>query len=168
MLLTNVDVYQNNIFIDEDWHARLADFGLAGWSDATLATSTSNHAGSARWMAPELHTLDIFRRTKFSDVYAFACVSVEVSCFTDRSQSLTRFFFQIYSGKYPFYDILRDVTVIWKVTQGGRPQRPTNERDRTMSNELWDLVEMCWKQEPQERPQMGDVVDKMVQMSLVS
>jgi serine/threonine protein kinase len=73
--------YQNNVFIDEHWQARLADFGLAGWADATMATSTSNHAGSARWMAPELHAVEPspFCRTKLSDVYAFACISVEVS-----------------------------------------------------------------------------------------
>jgi serine/threonine protein kinase len=79
-LLTNVVAYQNNILISEDWHACLADFGLAGWADATLATSTSNHAGLVRWMAPELHMLKTFCRTKLSNVYAFACVSVEVSC----------------------------------------------------------------------------------------
>ena len=72
---TNALVCQDNVFIDKDWHAQLADFGLAGWADVT---STSNHAGSVRWMAPELHTSEIFRRTKLSDVYAFACVFVEV------------------------------------------------------------------------------------------
>lgn len=77
---TNVKVYQNNVLIDQDRHARLADFGLAGWADATQATSTTNHAGSVRWMAPELHVLERFRRTEVSDVYAFACVSVEVGC----------------------------------------------------------------------------------------
>jgi serine/threonine protein kinase len=77
----DVNAYQNNVFIDEHWHARLADFGLAGWADATMATSTSNHAGSVRWMAPELHAVEPspFCRTKRSDVYAFACISVEVS-----------------------------------------------------------------------------------------
>ena len=52
--------------------------------------------------------------------------------------------------------------------QGERPGRPTLSVDRTMSNELWDLVNACWKQDPSERPQMIDVVDLMVQMSMVS
>jgi hypothetical protein len=61
----------------------LADFGLAGFADATLVTHTSNNAGSIRWMAPELHNPEIFdlkqlRRTAESDVYALACVALEV------------------------------------------------------------------------------------------
>ena len=62
---------------------RLADFGLSGFADATLVTHTSNNAGSIRWMAPELHIPEIFdlkelRRTAASDVYALACVALEV------------------------------------------------------------------------------------------
>jgi serine/threonine protein kinase len=77
---TNAPVCQNNVFIDENWNARLADFGLACWADATLSTSTSNHVSSVRWMAPELfHPSDAFCRTTLSDVYAFACVAIEVA-----------------------------------------------------------------------------------------
>jgi len=70
---------QANIFIDDDWHVRIADFGLAGWADSTLATSSTGVAGSVRWTAPELYTSEISRRTTASDVYAFACVCLEVS-----------------------------------------------------------------------------------------
>jgi len=47
-------------------------------------TNTSHNAGSIRWMAPELHNPEMFdltelRRTAASDVYAFACVTLEVS-----------------------------------------------------------------------------------------
>lgn len=74
---------QSNIFIDEDWHVRLADFGLAGWASSTLKSS-SNYGGSVRWMAPELHDYEgsgtgEFCRTTASDTYAFACVCIEVS-----------------------------------------------------------------------------------------
>ncbi|KIM72666.1 hypothetical protein PILCRDRAFT_829625 [Piloderma croceum F 1598] len=101
------DLKGNHVLIDQDRHACLADFGLTGWADATQATSTSNHA-------------------EVSDVYAFACVSVES-----------------YTGKYPFYDIPRDPTVILKVMQGERLGRPACSIDRIMSNELWGLVNAC-------------------------
>jgi len=139
------DLKGNNIFIDEGWHARLADFGLAGWADGTLANTTSNHGGSIRWMAPELHTSETFCRAKLSDVYAFACVAIEC-----------------YTGKYPFYDIPRDATVILKVIQGGRPKRPASGTDKAMSDAVWDLVGLCWKQNPSERPQMVDVVAQLL------
>jgi hypothetical protein len=76
--------------------------------------------------------------------------------------------FQSYTGKYPFFDIPIDPTVILKVMHGERPGRPACSVDRIMSDELWDLVNACWKQDPSERPQMVDVVDKMVRMSMVS
>lgn len=65
------------------WNIRLADFGLAKFTDTTLATETSNHNGSVRWMAPELHLpeecdLERYQRTTQSDIYAFACVCLEV------------------------------------------------------------------------------------------
>ncbi|KAJ7504391.1 kinase-like domain-containing protein [Mycena galericulata] len=77
------DLRGSNILVDDDWHACLADFGLAVFSDATAATHTSHHGGSVRWMSPELHYpqscgLETFKRTFASDVYSFACVCVEV------------------------------------------------------------------------------------------
>ncbi|KAJ7765418.1 kinase-like domain-containing protein [Mycena maculata] len=77
------DLRGSNILVDDDWHACLADFGLAVFSDATVATQTSHHGGSVRWMSPELHYpqscgLDTFKRTFASDVYSFAFVCIEV------------------------------------------------------------------------------------------
>jgi serine/threonine protein kinase len=66
---------QGNILIDDGEHAQLADFGLANVTDATLGTQH----GSSRWMAPELLNYQLeFKRTEASDVYAFACLCIEV------------------------------------------------------------------------------------------
>jgi serine/threonine protein kinase len=77
---------QGNVLIDDGEHARLADFGLAIVTDATLGTTstTSTQAGSVRWMAPELYDpeLESKKRTKASDVYAFACLCIEVMFLT--------------------------------------------------------------------------------------
>jgi serine/threonine protein kinase len=67
--------YQANILIDSDRRPRIADFGLAEVADATAVSI--NQCGSVRWMAPEL--LETFQRTLATDVYAFACVCLEVS-----------------------------------------------------------------------------------------
>ncbi|KAJ7620606.1 kinase-like domain-containing protein [Mycena polygramma] len=75
------DLRGANILINEDWSACLADFGLSAFSDAT-ASMTTNRAGSLYWMAPELLDPERFgnkfSRTPASDVYAFACVCLEV------------------------------------------------------------------------------------------
>jgi hypothetical protein len=58
-------------------------------------------------------------------------------------------------------DVRRDCTVIAWVMQKKRPNRPTANMGRTFLNELWNLVEACWEQEPSERPDMVDVVQTM-------
>jgi serine/threonine protein kinase len=70
---------QGNVLIDDREHAQLADFGLATVTDATRGATSTTQRGSLRWMAPELldHELE-FKRTKASDVYAFACLCIEV------------------------------------------------------------------------------------------
>lgn len=74
---------QANIFIDDHWGVRIADFGLAIFSEATLTAHTLNGKGTMRWMGPELHFpekfgLDICTQTYATDVYALACTFVEV------------------------------------------------------------------------------------------
>lgn len=70
-----------NILLDDQGHVRLADFGLTVFADGPLAPTT--RGGSTRWMAPELLDpnscgLELFQRTFASDIYAFACVCLEV------------------------------------------------------------------------------------------
>ncbi|KAJ7224780.1 kinase-like domain-containing protein [Mycena rebaudengoi] len=76
------DLRGANILITQDWSACLTDFGLTTFTDTTAATTTSHRAGTIRWMAPELIEPDRFglpfRRTSETDVYAFACVCLEV------------------------------------------------------------------------------------------
>ena len=75
--------YQGNILVNDTGHAVLADFGLAVFADANISTSHRHSLGSLRWMAPELLDPKSFglrqcRKTHASDVYAFACVCLEV------------------------------------------------------------------------------------------
>ncbi|KAJ7721125.1 kinase-like domain-containing protein [Mycena metata] len=76
------DLRGANILINQDWSACLADFGLSGFSDATANQTSSKRAGSIYWMAPQLLAPEQFKtrftRTPASDVYAFACVCLEV------------------------------------------------------------------------------------------
>ncbi|KAJ8079540.1 hypothetical protein PM082_011127 [Marasmius tenuissimus] len=151
------DLRGSNILVDDEWHARLADFGLAVFSDATVGTNSSHNAGSVRWMAPELHHpqsfgLKYFRRTFASDVYSFACVCVE-----------------LYSGKPPFAEIPHDPAALLQVMAGKRPRKPTcpatlsagSETGPIMPEYLWELVQICWSQDRAERPCMTKVISIM-------
>ncbi|KAJ6479207.1 kinase-like domain-containing protein [Mycena vitilis] len=134
-----------NILIQEDWSACLADFGLSAFSDAT-ASVTSNRAGSTYWMAPELLAPERFggssSRTPASDVYAFACVCIE-----------------LYTGRPPWGNIA-EVVVLWKVHNGERPERPSNSP--AMSDALWQHVSAYWAENPATRPATHVVLQDMV------
>lgn len=78
---------QPNILINEDGEPRISDFGLARLFDSngsSLGQTSFKGQGSVWWQAPELLYPTKFNGiepglTTKSDVYAFACVSFEVS-----------------------------------------------------------------------------------------
>ncbi|KAJ7577050.1 kinase-like domain-containing protein [Mycena floridula] len=88
------DLRGSNILINDRWEACLTDFGLTVFNDATVAVTgtSSRREGSVRWCAPELFVPETFglgrhRLTSETDIYAFACVVVELV----QSQSRTAF-----------------------------------------------------------------------------
>ncbi|THV05537.1 kinase-like protein [Dendrothele bispora CBS 962.96] len=144
------DLRGSNILVDEEWHARLADFGLAVFSDVTITTHNSHHGGSIRWMAPELHHpqafgLKHFRRTFQTDVYSFACLCIE-----------------LYTGKPPFAELPHDPAAMLRVLAGERPARPTDAMGRIMTDYLWDIIQQCWRQDFTERPTIANVIEMMM------
>ena len=65
---------------------------------------------------------------------------------------------KIYTGHIPFH-IARDSTVIMKVLGGSRPPRPADAS--LLSDEIWKVIEMCWNQEPQDRPSAESVLEHL-------
>ncbi|KAJ7185721.1 kinase-like domain-containing protein, partial [Mycena filopes] len=148
------DLRGSNILVDDEFHACLADFGLAVFADATAATRTSHHGGSVRWMGPELHYpqscgLETFQRTFASDVYSFASVCVE-----------------LYTEKPPFSDISNDAAVMLRIVAKERPARPCNtDGQNLMSDAMWDIIQQCWSHNPSARPSMASVVERMLEVN---
>ncbi|KAJ7468639.1 kinase-like domain-containing protein [Mycena latifolia] len=150
MNVVHGDLRGTNILVSDDWHVFLADFGLATIADTAsttsgVLTSTSHHAGSARWLAPELiqptsFGCDKFQRTPASDVYAFACVCLE-----------------LHTGRPPFFGVSPDVAALLKVIAGERPARP----DAFMSDGLWGLVAAAWAQNFRSRPNIKAIIRHM-------
>jgi hypothetical protein len=59
----------------------------------------------------------------------------------------------MYTEKMPFPD-KHDVAVILAVLKGERPERPLR-----VSDNLWNITELCWAQEPKDRPDMKKLLD---------
>jgi len=137
------DLKGANVLVDKAGNACLADFGLLTIiSDPSNIFSSSSHAqgGTARWMGPELIDPQRFglkdsRPTKSSDCYALGMVTYEVI-----------------SGNPPFHQY-GNWTVFIKVVSGERPTRGVGFTDS-----LWEMLELCWTPQPNDRPSIEDVL----------
>ncbi|KAJ7815920.1 kinase-like domain-containing protein [Mycena leptocephala] len=137
--LVHGDLKAINVLVTQSGRAVLADFGLASVADSKvlLSTSSGKRGGTVRWHAPELF---LEGRTSFaSDVYAFSCVCYE-----------------IFTGDLPFCDLPKDSAVMFKVIEGQRPRRSLS-----IPNDVWDLMEECWKEDPAARPSAKRIVSRL-------
>jgi hypothetical protein len=97
-----------------------------------------------RWMSPELFDSEGHRRTKYSDCYALGMVIYEV---------LTR--------RVPFYRYT-DFAIVGRVIKGERPERPQESEGAVgFTDAVWEVLELCWKSLPRERPSIEDVLKCM-------
>ena len=96
-------------------------------------------------MSPELFDppkpgLKEGRRTKYSDCYALGMVMYEVL-----------------TGHAPFPDC-GILAVVTKVSKGERPRRPRDAERTWFKDDIWNLLERCWKRNPEHRPNIADVL----------
>jgi len=144
-----------NILIDQRGHPRLTDFGLITIiSDPTYPTTptASANAGTARWTSPELLDPGLFgfknsRPTKESDCYALGMVIYEVL-----------------SGKSPLR-LCEDHVVSQKIIDGMRPGRPGGLKRAWFTDDLWEMLELCWSSQPKSRPTTEAVLECLERVS---
>ena len=126
-----------NIMIDKNKRAVLADFSLITLvPDQKTFLSTCLAGGTAPWMSPELLDPESFklkksRPTRESDCYALGMVVYE-----------------ILSGQAPYSP---SCAPLLEILRGVRPERPQGAQGAWFTDEIWGMLELCWKHEPSER-----------------
>ena len=127
------DLKSANILLSFGMFAKVCDFGTA----RTLAkTAMTTQKGTYRWMAPEIVKGIEANINKMCDVFSYGMV-----------------LYEIYARKIPYDDIPTDPLVGMAMLQGKHPPIPA-----TLPPFLHPLLEACWKDEPNERPQFEDIV----------
>jgi serine/threonine protein kinase len=134
------DLKSGNLLVDEDWHIKVSDFGLAR---TKCAEGARTQVGTYAWMAPEV--LEQRPYDERADVYSFAIVLWEL---------LTR--------QEPFKG-LNPMQIMRACDRGARPPLPPEPRDCPAA--FTALMERCWAKEPEARPSFRDALVALVAMS---
>ena len=117
---------------------KICDFGIA----CDVRTHMTTNRGSANWMAPE-----VFKSVPYSEKCDTFSFGVTV--------------WEIFSRKRPFANVGNNpYAIMWAVSDGKRPPLFQN-----CPPALEELLERCWHQEPDQRPSMRAVEERLEQMA---
>uniref|UniRef100_A0A8C6SGV3 Guanylate cyclase n=1 Tax=Neogobius melanostomus TaxID=47308 RepID=A0A8C6SGV3_9GOBI len=144
----------SNCVVDSRFVLKITDYGLSSFR--TSSENDDSHALYAKklWTAPELLIYDRHppQGTQKGDVYSFGIILQEIA---------------LRNG--PFYvegmDLSPKGTIVQKVRNGQKPFfRPTTDT-RCHSEELTILMEGCWAEDQQERPDFGHIKIYMAKLN---
>ncbi|KZO99054.1 kinase-like protein [Calocera viscosa TUFC12733] len=145
---------KRNVLVRTSGEACLADFGLSCLTLEVDTSESSVNRGNPRWMAPEQLSPEeygiarIASVTPASDIYSFGmCL------------------YEIYTDQVPFYQLRNLWYVPIKVMENERPSRPGQEvTERGLSDDIWALMQDCWKGAWKERPTATDVCQRLTRL----
>ncbi|XP_023581863.1 receptor-interacting serine/threonine-protein kinase 2 [Trichechus manatus latirostris] len=140
--LLHHDLKTQNILLDNEFHVKIADFGLSKWRMMSLSQSRSSisapEGGTIIYMPPENYEPGQKSRASVKhDIYSYAVITWEVL-----------------SRKQPFEEVTNPLQIMYSVSQGHRPD--TNEEslpfDIPHRALMISLIKSGWAQNPDERP----------------
>ncbi len=132
------DLKSLNILIDENWVAKVSDFGLSRFKAPTVSEKMTGQAGTYHWMAPEV--INSQHYTEKADIYSFGIIMWEVSF-----RSIP-------------YDGMQPVQIVAAVLgRRERPRIPPGTPKR-----LAVLIQECWQHNPSLRPSFDEIFDRLV------
>ena len=65
---------------------------------------------------------------------------------------------QVLCGRYPYREIPTDILAVHAITEGFRPNKPEAAKELGFNDELWNTVELCWLEDRNARPGVGDIL----------
>ncbi|XP_025250831.1 receptor-interacting serine/threonine-protein kinase 2 isoform X3 [Papio anubis] len=140
--LLHHDLKTQNILLDNEFHVKIADFGLSKWRMMSLSQSRSSKSapegGTIIYMPPENYEPGQKSRASIKhDIYSYAVITWEVL-----------------SRKQPFEDVTNPLQIMYSVSQGHRPviNEETLPYDIPHRAHMISLIESGWAQNPDERP----------------
>ncbi|CAJ2648632.1 unnamed protein product [Trifolium pratense] len=131
------DLKPENVLIDEDFHLKLADFGIA--CEESICDLLADDPGTYRWMAPEMIKRKSYGRKV--DVYSFGLI-----------------LWEMLTGTIPYEDMNPIQAAFAVVNKKLRPIIPPD-----CPPAMRALIEQCWSLQPDKRPDFWQIVKVLEQ-----
>lgn len=166
------------MLISESGEPLICDFGVSrmiilsqsiNGQAIQIQQNSSTLRGTSRWMSPELLMPpdDVPpSHSKASDVWAFG-MSSYVSFFLTKefeygSDYVSTLHKELLTKKRPYHLLNSDPPVIYAIVHGVLPKKDMCSRDwPSQYHETWKLCEECWLKDPQTRPTMATILERL-------
>ncbi|XP_031446826.1 receptor-interacting serine/threonine-protein kinase 2 [Phasianus colchicus] len=140
--LLHHDLKTQNILLDDEFHVKIADFGMSKWRVISMSQSRSEtslpEGGTIVYMPPEDYNPSQKTRASVKhDIYSFAIIIWEVM-----------------SRKHPFEEVINPLQIMYSVSQGQRLDLSETSLSMDIPHRalVVRLIESGWAQNPDERP----------------
>uniref|UniRef100_A0A8C9D9U4 Receptor-interacting serine/threonine-protein kinase 1 n=3 Tax=Panthera TaxID=9688 RepID=A0A8C9D9U4_PANLE len=148
------DLKPENILVDDDFHIKIADLGVASFKTWSKLTKEENNeqrkmnnsapeknGGTLCYMAPE-HLNDINAKpSEKSDVYSFGIV-----------------LWAIFANKEPYENAICEQQLIICIKSGNRPN--VEDIIEYCPEEIISIMKQCWEADPEVRPTFAGIEEK--------
>ncbi|KFW05819.1 Receptor-interacting serine/threonine-protein kinase 2, partial [Eurypyga helias] len=140
--LLHHDLKTQNILLDDEFHVKIADFGMSKWRVISMSQSRSEtslpEGGTIIYMPPEDYNPSQKTRASVKhDIYSYAIIMWEVM-----------------SRKQPFEEVINPLQIMYSVSQGQRLDLSEESLSMDIPHRelIIRLIESGWAQDPDERP----------------
>ncbi|XP_062460538.1 receptor-interacting serine/threonine-protein kinase 2 isoform X2 [Pezoporus occidentalis] len=140
--LLHHDLKTQNILLDDEFHVKIADFGMSKWRVISMSQSRSEtslpEGGTIIYMPPEDYNPGQKTRASVKhDIYSYAIIMWEVM-----------------SRKQPFEEVINPLQIMYSVSQGQRLDLSEESLSMDIPHRviIIKLIESGWAQNPDERP----------------
>ncbi|XP_009890164.1 PREDICTED: receptor-interacting serine/threonine-protein kinase 2 [Charadrius vociferus] len=140
--LLHHDLKTQNILLDDEFHVKIADFGMSKWRVISMSQSRSEtslpEGGTIIYMPPEDYNPSQKTRASVKhDIYSYAIIMWEVM-----------------SRKQPFEEVINPLQIMYSVSQGQRLDLSEESLSMDIPHRVLiiRLIGSGWAHDPDERP----------------